>query len=252
MVPIFKRERMIDAVYDEAEAWRAGRRPKAHQWPEPVTEPQGVKASNDVPGKEETAGNADEATSGTAPQGRGIAPRIEPASGSPEFGTIVVLASGSRIPDDSSPTDFVMAPVDNLDGVAAAGRRAGESYRALPNQPATAAQAAPFLVGVLGGSLGHGGTFDYQRKGNSIAGVTQLRHFRNISNVNVGLFGQQAGLTLDEVLTIAGDFAGVFSRNAKPDEPYGLDPKTRGFTEVGYRLGESGLFGSAAGGRLPP
>lgn len=90
--------------------------------------------------------------------------------------------------------------------------------------------------------LGHGGTFDYQRQGNMITGYTHLQQFEAVSNLNVGLFGQQAGLTLDEVLNIAGRFACNFSKNAKPDQPYCLDPKQLEYMTRGYKVGESGVF----------
>ena len=60
--------------------------------------------------------------------------------------------------------------------------------------------------------------------------------------MNVGLFGQQAGLTLEELLTIAGKFACNLSSNAKEDQPYCLDPKQLEYMTRGYRIGESGVF----------
>jgi hypothetical protein len=60
--------------------------------------------------------------------------------------------------------------------------------------------------------------------------------------VNVGLFGQQAGLSLDHLLRIAGEFAALRSKNANDKEPYGLDPQTRRFIEAGYKIGETGMF----------
>jgi hypothetical protein len=61
----------------------------------------------------------------------------------------------------------------------------------------------------------------------------------------VGLFCQQAGLSLDETLTAAGRFAGIFSSNAKLDQPYGLDQQTAEFIKVGYKVGRSGVFDPA-------
>ena len=81
--------------------------------------------------------------------------------------------------------------------------------------------------------------------GGWIGGWTQSRQFRDVANFNVGLYMQQAGFTLDEALSIAGRFANIFSGNKKPEEPYGLDPDTKKFIEVGYGVGESGMFGSA-------
>jgi hypothetical protein len=103
----------------------------------------------------------------------------------------------------------------------------------------------------MGFNVGHGGTFDYQRSGNQFLGLlthgatfTQLPQFRSVSDVNVGLFCEQAGLTLDETLSIAGRYARLFSSNSKPDQPNSLDPTTAQFIITGYNLGQSGVFGS--------
>jgi hypothetical protein len=45
----------------------------------------------------------------------------------------------------------------------------------------------------------------------------QLPQYRDASNFNVGLFCQQAGLPLEEVLEAAGRYARIFSGNVKPD-----------------------------------
>jgi hypothetical protein len=100
-----------------------------------------------------------------------------------------------------------------------------------------------YLYGSLGLSLGHGGTFDYQRSGSFLTGYTQFPQFRDVSNVNVGLFAQQAGLTLDQALDIAGLYAKYFSGNARPDQPNSLDSETAEFIKIGFRKGESGAFG---------
>lgn len=186
--------------------------------------------------------------------GRGVAPNVEPFPGSDEFraahldavGVIVKLPDGTTMPDEDSPTEYVMAPDEDLAKVAAAGRKVGEQFGKLLSVPATAHSAFPFLVGGLGRLVGHGGTFDYQRRGNRITGFTQLPHFRNISNVNVGLVGQQAGLSLDELLRISGQFAQVFSSNSDPKDPYGLSAQTRRYIETGYEIGRSGAFGPPA------
>jgi hypothetical protein len=95
------------------------------------------------------------------------------------------------------------------------------------SNPESAEGAIGYLALTLDEYLGHGGTFDYQRKGNMITGYTQLRQFRDVSNFSVGLFFQQAGLTLDEALGFAGAYAHFLSSNAKPDQPDRLDPETR-------------------------
>jgi hypothetical protein len=69
----------------------------------------------------------------------------------------------------------------------------------------------------------------------------QLPQFRDVFNFNVGLFSQQAGMSLDDTLQTAGTFAHVFSSNYSPNSPYGLDRQTREFIETGWHAGESGF-----------
>ncbi len=113
--------------------------------------------------------------------------------------------------------------------------------------PDSAASAQIYLYGSLAAYLGHGGIFDYQREGNSITGYTHFPQFRNVSNFKVGLFCQRAGLSLDETLRISGVFAGIFSSNAKPDQPYGLDTQTAQYIRIGYEAGASGGFSRKPG-----
>lgn len=68
------------------------------------------------------------------------------------------------------------------------------------HNPFTATDALPILLVGLGTKLGHAGTFDYQREGSFLEGYTQHPQFRDISNVNVGVFAQQAGLSKEEIL----------------------------------------------------
>lgn len=75
-----------------------------------------------------------------------------------------------------------------------------------------------------------------------ITGYTQLPQFRHVSNFNIGLFAQQAGLSLDEALGISGMYAKWLSRNYKPDQPYGLDPENTEFIRKGFEAGASGVF----------
>ena len=91
-------------------------------------------------------------------------------------------------------------------------------------------------------NAGQGGTYDHQRRGNMITGYTQLPQFRPIANVNVGLLAQQAGLTLDQTLDIAGTYARLRSSNADPNAPYGLDPQTLHYIKRGYEIGQTGMF----------
>jgi hypothetical protein len=75
-----------------------------------------------------------------------------------------------------------------------------------------------------------------------LTGYTHFCHFRPIANVNVGVFAQQAGLTLEETLDIAGRYARNFSRNSDPSKPNGLDSITSHYITVGYKIGQSGVF----------
>ncbi len=138
----------------------------------------------------------------------------------------------------------MQSPVADLSPVAQAGRKTGEIYRSLLESPEGGAGAIGFLGLSMYRDLSQGGTFDYQREANPNGGYTQLPHYRNVSNFNVGLYSQQAGLTLHETLSIAGIYARFGSSNARPEEPYALHPDTRHYTEYGYEVGRSGLFGT--------
>ncbi len=164
----------------------------------------------------------------------------DPSSSNGEF---VVLPDGSKVPDPDSPTGYLMSPVADLSRVAAAGRETGFYYRLLSRVALPPIAAAPFLYGSLDLHLGHGGSFDYQRRGNLVTGYTHFPQFRHVSNFNVGLFGQQAGLSLDDTLSNAGRYARVFSGNAKSDQRYGLDETNVNFITAGYNAGKSGVFG---------
>jgi hypothetical protein len=101
------------------------------------------------------------------------------------------------------------------------------------------------LEAVLRANLGHGGTFDYQRRAYAPGkdGFTQLRQFRSISNINVGLFGQQLGLPLQEILALAGYFAVKNSSNRNfTRPPYLLDADTEKYIKIGYDIGARRLF----------
>jgi RHS repeat-associated protein len=161
-------------------------------------------------------------------------------------GVEVQLPSGQTIPDTNSPTGNLMSPVADLSAVAAAGYQTGATYFWILSNPEAAAGANLYLYSQLGLNVGQGGTFDYQRQGNMITGYTQLPQFRDVSNFNVGLFSQQAGLTLNETLATAGLFASAFSSNARPNQPYGLDPRTAQFITTGFNIGQSGVYGPEA------
>ena len=112
--------------------------------------------------------------------------------------------------------------------------------------PKTRLEARAYLGAKLGLNLGHGGIHDHQRRGNRITGYTHLQQFRPIANINVGLFGQQARLSLEDTLEIAGTYAKLRSNNANASKPYGLDDVTRHYIEVGYDVGQSGVFNPPA------
>lgn len=161
-----------------------------------------------------------------------------------------MLPNGQTIPDPDSATGSVMSPVADLGPVAAAGRRVGATYQRLLSDPDAAGDALDYLFGALYRALSHGGVFDYQRAGNQLLGqltygatFTQLPQFRAVANINVGLFCQQAGLTLEKTMLIAGGYARYFSGNVKPDQPNSLDSTTAQYIKKGYDLGRSGIYG---------
>jgi hypothetical protein len=155
----------------------------------------------------------------------------------------VRLPNGSYIEDARSPTGHVMAPFNDLKDVAAAGRREREKIENNPGPPNNGEILAK-VKEALKANLGQGGTYDYQRRLNRHGkdGFTQLPQFRNIANINVGLFCQQFGLSLGNALIIAGTYALTHSKNSSWSKPYFLDDDTRKYIEIGYRLGESGMF----------
>jgi len=170
---------------------------------------------------------------------RGVAPPTEPPSNDPELekafeawpGVKVTLPNGNGIPDATSPTGYVMAPFNDLKSVAEAGKR-------------ERLNAAISPVETLRHYLAQGGVFDYQRRAYKYGkdGFTQLRQFRNISNINAGLFAQKLKLPLWVTLKIAGEYASKNSSNAKADQPFSLDPQTMDFIVTGYHLGDDGVI----------
>ncbi len=161
----------------------------------------------------------------------------------PSPGEPVVLPDGSSIPDKTSPTRKLMSPTADLSAVAAAGRQVGSTYRTMLSSPEGAAGAYPYLLTQLALNLAHWGKFDYQRRGNVITGGTHLTQFANVSNFNVGLLGQQAGLSLDDMLQFAGAFACWRSNNADPSMQHCLNAEQHEYILAGYKAGQSGMFG---------
>jgi hypothetical protein len=180
----------------------------------------------------------------------GILPAGDKPATPDSQGVPVLLPNGTTVSnnDDNGP---LMSPVGDLSAVAEAGREVGNTYLDLLRNPETADGAIGYLAMELRRNLRQGGVFDYQRERNTDPNSTkefkQLRQFRDVSNFNVGLFCQQAGLTLDETLRIAGGYAGRQSSNAQRDQPYSLDPRQKKYIELGYQAGTSGMFGPAAG-----
>jgi hypothetical protein len=190
-----------------------------------------------------------QASTNAAPA-RGVAPNVEPPPGSPPFedgmtkavGHVVALPNGARVQDPTSDTGYMMSPVPDLRAVAAAGRRVRIQYGSQMADRDMTAYALMNKMVAIGLNFGQGGVYDYQRgPGNSITGFEQLPHFRNVSNFNVGLFSQQAGLRLDEALAAAGLYSRVFGRT-DPRQPDSLMERTADFIRKGYAAGQSGVF----------
>lgn len=155
-------------------------------------------------------------------------------------GVKVRLPNGQFIEDLKSPTGYVMAPVNNLTSVAADARRAREKLP--PFGPTTMVQYALALRSVLKENLAQGGRHDDQRRLDPSGkdGFVQLRQFRSIANVNVGLFCQQVGSSHFNTIALATLYAVGNSSNSSASKP--LDDDTRKYIEIGYELGESGQF----------
>ena len=187
---------------------------------------------------------------------RGVAPPTEPPFHDPDLekafqeypGEKLLLSNGKWVVDPDSPTDYVMTPFNDLKSVSAAARRAKAEHPNwdLSNDLALVdGKTRSEVEAVLRANLGHGGTFDYQRRlyppGKD--GLTQLRQFRSIANINVGLFCQQLGLPLRQTLVLAGAYAVMNSSNRNLMRPFFfLDADTEKYIRVGYEIGEKRLF----------
>jgi hypothetical protein len=161
-------------------------------------------------------------------------------------GVPVALPGGANIADPTSPTGLLMSPVSDLSDVAAAGYGLRSFMNTINDPNADPDQVTAALVGLavgLGVDVGQGGLYDYQRQGNLLTGFTQQPQFRDVSNFNVGLVGQQAGMSLPQLLTVAGGFAQGFSSNYSPSQPYGLAPQTYAWIVTGWTVGNLGYFG---------
>jgi len=141
----------------------------------------------------------------------------------------------------------MMSPVPDLAPVAEAGRTVGDTYRLIAKEDPAGATA--YLIKSYFENVGTGGRYDYQRRGSQISGnlggsFAHRRQFRSVSNFNVGLFCQQAGLTLEDTLVLAGSYSTLFGA---PDRkaPYNLKQETAKFIKEGYLAGQSGAFDSS-------
>jgi hypothetical protein len=169
----------------------------------------------------------------------GVSPTAWKNSGFP--GVPVSLPNGSHIPDSNSPTGMLMAPISDLSNVAAAGKQTKKDVQQILANGDDGSGVAGYMAGALSATVATGGQFDYQRVGPQsdvfTGGWQPLPQFKDVANFNVGLFSQQAGLTLNETLGIARVYADLFSR------PSGLDNRKIEFTTLGYNAGQSGAYG---------
>ncbi|MGO9009674.1 MAG: RHS repeat domain-containing protein [Bryobacteraceae bacterium] len=163
----------------------------------------------------------------------------------PAPGVPVKLPNGKTVPDRYSPTGVLMSPTSDLKDVAATGRAIKQRYKELMRSDQSGVGLGADIFAGLGirQALHHNGDYDYQRVTLVDGDLQQLPQFRDVSNFNVGLLGQQAGLSLDELLSIVGDYAKHNSSNYSPDQPYGLDPRTKDLTVSGFQTGASGVYG---------
>jgi hypothetical protein len=244
-----------DASQHEAALARANFSPEPQMIAPGRVEPSADAGSFDSREVQVAQAAPDDATPIDTPR-RGVAPPTEPPFHDPDLekafqqfpGKELVLSNGKWVADPSSPTGDVMTPFNDLKGVAAAARRAKEEHpgwELSQNIALWDKKALDELEAVLKTNLGQGGTFDYQRRHYppGKGGLTQLRQFRSIANINVGLFAQQLGLSLKETLGLAAYYALKNSSNRnllRP--PYFLDADTQKYIETGYEIGEKRLF----------
>jgi hypothetical protein len=246
IVPIIRREQATDIVYEELEKRREeriARRREATLPALPNVDPNIVR----VGAPQVEAGDIQVAQA-TVPLPGPANPPVK-AIAKPQEGTPVVLPNGKTLPNEYSSRGVLMSPFEDLRAVAEAGRQMRKS--AVTNwldDPLKAQDAYRYAVELVRKELGQGGQFDYQRlwiPDNAASDYLQLPQFRDVSNFNVGLFMQQAWVPLETTLLIAGEYAKAHSSNYMPDQPYGLDPRTRQWIERGYKVGKTGMFTSA-------
>lgn len=158
-------------------------------------------------------------------------------------GVPVKLPNGKTVQDPYTHQPL-MSPTADLSDVVARGKQIKSDVMLVIGygQDLTNITGAIQLRDELKQAVAQNGDFDYQRTTLAAGDLQQLPQFRDVSNFNVGLIGQQAGLSLDTLLQIVGNYAKGNSSNARPDQPYGLDPRTRDLTILGYQTGASGVY----------
>lgn len=173
-------------------------------------------------------------------QEHGIDPSVK-KSDAP--GVPVKLPNGKTVQDPYTHQPL-MSPTADLSDVAARGKQIKSDVMLVIGygQDLTNITGAIQLRDGLKQAVAQNGDFDYQRTTLAAGDLQQLPQFRDVSNFNVGLIGQQSGLSLDTLLQIVGSYAKGNSSNARPDQPYGLDPRTRDLTILGYQTGASGVY----------
>jgi hypothetical protein len=163
-------------------------------------------------------------------------------------GVEVKYPNGSSVPDKyNSQGDHkgvMVGPTSDLSGVAAAGRNLKKEIDMLIAE-GDLERAKALLYSALATNVATGGNFDYQRHGPQsdlfTGGFEQFRTFRDVSNFNVGLFAQQAGLNWDETISFARVYAFFMSSNARGS--YTPDARNYEMTREGYEAGASGVYG---------
>lgn len=156
----------------------------------------------------------------------------------------VVLPNGQALRVDSSKgaEGPLMSPTSDLSEVAATGRKTGDFVRAaILNDPKNAPAAIGYLLARLGLDLGQGGSFDFQREGNNLTGWKHFPWYEYVSNFNIGLYLQQAGLPLSVALGISGLYASLFSKTRS------VDSGKADLIRQGYAVGKSGSFEPSTG-----
>ena len=159
-------------------------------------------------------------------------------------GVPVKLPNGNTVQDPYTHQPL-MSPTADLSNVAAAGKTIKKDVNTTlnPGDEGSGFAALTYLYSALKQDLRQNGDFDYQRATFISGDLQQLPQFRDVSNFNVGLLAQQAGLSLTDILTLAGTYARVNSSNYHSEQPHGLDERTRVLTELGFQTGASGSYG---------